>query len=695
MSRKILTSLILTLIFAVALTLCISASTIYRDGNGNQLFSFEADSNGVITSYEGEFPKIDIEGNALTWYVTATSTEGNNTIKTVASVLTLDENHFSLNNGVYTYKGNTVKNTNVVSVYFPSDKGITKLNISNGGYRSGNMYTYTPNGSEILFVYLPSSLTELPERIVQASKALVCDIPFECQFEKIAQVTFHHAKSLREINIPDSVKEIAGHSSNNGAAFYECVSLERVNIRETSKLEKIGTLAFHNNHKLSYIKIPDSVTYIGEHAFSYTALVESPFSENSRCEHLGGRCFGNISTLKSFIVPATLKTADILGSQDWGPLAESTVDLVTFGNASPVTQFLPSFFARATIKKLVLPEGPTAIPRMFFACANLTELCLPNTIEVAYERALQSAYVEIIRLGANFKYFANNYVDNHSFTNGTKGVREIYLPASFYAEKPDAVYHIGHALVLDGSGSSNIKFFYTGTSEQLAVSLDNFQNTTTASGTNNWKFSGATPVSYADYLADESAYANGYYIIYDYDPCEAFCHPFYNENTVLETTIAYKNYFDFGTKAILCPLCNTVGKGESTAPLFSWRGYSCTESKLGGSYSVTQSFYINKIAISEYEAVTDKKIEFGAFVSCNKNDGSVSLSLDAKGSYSKRLDVLSTDYIEVKVSGITTDAHKSARLIFCLYVIDEGVKFLDNEKTVTELYGISYNEIIK
>ena len=103
---------------------------------------------------------------------------------------------------------------------------------------------------------------------------------------------------------------------------------------------------------------------------------------------------------------------------------------------------------------------------------------------------------------------------------------------------------------------------------------------------------------------------------------------------------------------------------------------------LGGSYSVTQSFYINKIAINEYEATTGKTIEFGAIVSGNKTGGLVSPSLNSKGSYSTRFDVLPTDYVEVKVSGITTDEHKSANLIFCLYVVDDGIKYLDNEKTV-------------
>ena len=162
MKKKFLLMVMSVLLFALFLALGASATTIYRDADGNQLFSFEFNKSNVIESYTGEFPKTDSEGNALTWYVTSTTTEGGNTIKTVASILTLDQNHTSLDKGVFKFTGNTVTNLNVVSVNFPSDKGITKISLNNGGFRLSNTYTYSPSVSEILFVYLPSTLTELP-----------------------------------------------------------------------------------------------------------------------------------------------------------------------------------------------------------------------------------------------------------------------------------------------------------------------------------------------------------------------------------------------------------------------------------------------------------------------------------------------------------------------------------------------------
>lgn len=703
MKKKLLLVSLMIALFAL-LAIGVSASTIYKDSDGNTLFSFEYDENNIISTYSGEFPKTDDQGNALTWYITATTTEGENTVKTAVSFKTLDEAYMTLDsNGKYTYKGNTgVTNRNIVSVYFPSDMGIKKLNLADAGYRNG--YTYNPFGSEILFVYLPNTLTELPERIIQATKALVCDIPLDTPITKISHVAFHNSKSLREINIPSTVTEIAGKSANDGAAFYMCESLERVNFGENSQLTKIGEYVFHKNYKLKYVKIPDSVTYIGSHAFSYTSIEESPFGMGSRCEELGGRAFSDNSALKTFIVPATLKKASILGSQDYGPLADClNIELVIFGNSAPITELLPSFFGRAGIEKIILPEGPTKIPNRYFTCATLGDVCFSDTIETADERVFQAAYVEVIRFGANFKHFSNTLDDNHSFTNATKGIKEIYLPASFYAQAPETVYHIGYAFTLDGTGTSNIKFFFTGSEEELATSLDNFKNGTKASGTNNWKFTGAEIVGYEEYLGNEDAYANKNVIIWGYDPCKAFCVPFYDESVVIETTIVYDSYLEKGTKTTVCPICSALAEGEEVEALFVCQGYSVPENGRGG---ISVCYVINNRAILEYTSATGKTMSFGVFAASQLKLGNGEAVLTdgtlADGVLGKKIDGEGIGAFEIKITGFTTDEQKNAKIVLGAYALvskDETVTvsyMTPSAPSENEKYGyISFNDIVK
>ena len=276
MKKRLLLTLFAVTLFTVVLALSVGASTIYKDAEGNTMFSYELDEKNIISTYTGEFPRVDGEGNHLTWYVTKTETVDGDTVKTVASFKTMDEGYMTLSNGTYTYKGGTgATNKNIVAVSFPNDSGINVLNLSDGGYHS--TYNYEKNTAEILFVYLPNTLTTLPDRVVQATRALVCDIPLETPITRISHVAFHASKCLREINIPATVTIIDGRTPNDGAAFYMCDSLERVNVGENSVLETIGNYAFHNCINLKYIKIPDSVKSIGSHAFSYTDLRERVF----------------------------------------------------------------------------------------------------------------------------------------------------------------------------------------------------------------------------------------------------------------------------------------------------------------------------------------------------------------------------------------------------------------------------------
>ena len=158
MKRKILLTVFASVLFVLALAMCVGATTIYRDSQGNELFRFETDEKSIITTYEGEFPKTDSEGDALTWYVTGTVAEGENTVKTVVSFKTLDEAYATLDaNGIYSYKNGTGATTKtVVAVNFPYDMGIKKINLAGGGYK--NNINYDPNGTEILFVYLPNTI---------------------------------------------------------------------------------------------------------------------------------------------------------------------------------------------------------------------------------------------------------------------------------------------------------------------------------------------------------------------------------------------------------------------------------------------------------------------------------------------------------------------------------------------------------
>lgn len=315
-----------------------------------------------------------------------------------------------------------------------------------------------------------------------------------------------------------------------------------------------------------------------------------------------------------------------------------------------------------------MPDGPTSIPARYFVSATLTDVCFSSTIETAYERAFEGTTVEIIRLGANFKYFVNSKVDNHSFTNALKGIKAMYIPASFYAEKPETVYQVSYAM--DMGGNNNVDFFYTGTAEEFAVSIANFKEGTTASGTNNYRFLNATLVSYDEYILDPASYESGNYVIYGCDPCEAFCEPFYTDKTVIETTIVYESYLEKGLKTTVCPICSALAKGQEVDALFVCQGYSVPENGQGG---ISVCYVINDNAIMEYERATGKSVTYGVFAASEVKLGSGE-AVYANGALSEnvlgqRIDDTKIGAFEIKIVGFATDAQKNAKIVLGAYAV--------------------------
>ena len=277
MKKKLLLLTVFVMLFVCLFVVSASAKTIYKDTEGNTLFSY-VDDNGdkVFDSYEGSFPTSDEQENALTWYITESKEENGNTVHVVASFNTLDKTgtYASLSDaGVYKYV-NKAMELSVVSVYFPNDAGILTLSLSDDGY--GDAYSYASNTSNLLFLRLPNTLTTLPFRIAQSTPIIDCTIDENAPFTSFSNVSFHDSQNLRSVDIPKNVTilQSKGHS-NDGFTFYRCVSLVDVDFAEGSQLVTIEQNAFNSCTALKEITIPNSVVNLGNNVFMYCSGLET------------------------------------------------------------------------------------------------------------------------------------------------------------------------------------------------------------------------------------------------------------------------------------------------------------------------------------------------------------------------------------------------------------------------------------
>ena len=230
--------------------------------------------SGVIKSYQGEFPKVDGSGNALTWYVVSSETLGNDTIKTVSSFLTVsDTAHMKLNDsGAYSYV-NQARELSIVSAYFPDNSGIATISMSDGGYGKAYGFKYE---SELLFLRLPNTLTALPERIVQATPILEFYASEDALYPSLSPTSFYDCRNLRCANIPKNVEIIYSHGHvNNGFTFYNCVSMTDFEFAENGKLHTIQIHAFSYCNSMKEFAIPNTVTNLGERVFEGCKSLET------------------------------------------------------------------------------------------------------------------------------------------------------------------------------------------------------------------------------------------------------------------------------------------------------------------------------------------------------------------------------------------------------------------------------------
>ena len=150
-------------------------------------------------------------------------------------------------------------------------------------------------------------------------------------------------RSLTSLVIPDSVTNIGDY------AFSGCSSLSSVVIPD--RVTSIGDCAFENCSSLTDIVIPDGVTSIGdcafENCFSLTGIV-IPDSVTG----IGKFAFSGCSSLSSVVIPDSV----------------SCIGSGAFKNCS-------------SLSSLVIPDCVTSIGNYAFAyCKSLTDIVIPNSV---------------------------------------------------------------------------------------------------------------------------------------------------------------------------------------------------------------------------------------------------------------------------------------------------------------------------
>ena len=304
--------------------------------------------------------------------------------------------------------------------------------------------------------------------------------------EKNELIQYPLGNSRTEYIIPDSVTSIGEY------AFSLCDSLTSVTI--PSNVTTIGYNAFSGCTSLASITIPDSVTTIEDNAFSACYNLESITIPDS-VTFIGYHAFANCNSLTSVTIPDSVTSIGGYTFSGCDSLASITIpDSVT-----SIDEYAFSWCDSLT--SITIPDSVTTIgDYAFYDCNSLTWVTIGNGVNTIGDYALGFHYVDLSYDRVKINDFviygtpctaAETYANENDITFVAVGE----VPEESTTEKPDE----NNELEIKGDGEITTdkenKLSYIGTGETADTITSMIENDYfTVVDKNGDKLAGNSPV---------------------------------------------------------------------------------------------------------------------------------------------------------------------------------------------------------
>ena len=217
------------------------------------------------------------------------------------------------------------------------------------------------NNKNLYSVTMPNSVTEIGNYAFERCKNL-SNLKLPSNITTLGIYVFKGCDALTEIYIPKTVKDSICPFDESGI---ETAEFE-------SGMTKIPSSIFQGASKLKNVKIPETVTEIGNYAFERCKNL-SNLKLPSNITTLGIYVFKGCDALTEIYIPKTVKDSIC-------PFDESGIETAEF--ESGMTKIPSSIFQGASkLKNVKIPETVTEIGNYAFErCKNLSNLKLPSNI---------------------------------------------------------------------------------------------------------------------------------------------------------------------------------------------------------------------------------------------------------------------------------------------------------------------------
>ena len=262
--------------------------------------------------------------------------------------------------------------------------------------------------------------------------------------KSIGNRAFAKCIKIEKINLPKSLTEVDTYWSNWWYPFDGCSNLKEIEFEEG--ITQIPTGIFGNTG-LENVKIPDTVTSIGERSFAdctnlqevkisdtVTSIGVESFTDCANLEKvnlsknlksIGNRAFAKCIKIEKINLPKSLTEVDTYWSNWWYPF-DGCSNLKEIEFEEGITQIPTGIFGNTGLENVKIPDTVTSIGERSFAdCTNLQEVKISDTVtSIGVESFTDCANLEKVNLSKNLKS-----IGNRAFAKCTK-IEKINLPKS-------------------------------------------------------------------------------------------------------------------------------------------------------------------------------------------------------------------------------------------------------------------------
>ena len=459
--------------------------------------------------------------------------------------------------------------------------------------------------------------------------------------------------------------------------FSGCTNLKYINISELEQLKIMGSQQFTN----------------------CTSLFEGQAIDLSKTKltSLSSGVFNNVPAA-SIIFPETLTRLENWSLQALTKVKEIHIpENITFFGA---TMFKNCYeLERVTGYKALFERGviSTIQENTFLDCKALTSVDFPDSFTSIGGSALRGtlSLTGTFRIPDECTSIGGSAFQDSGFETIIVGKGITTIPSNvFRASKLKSIFISTYVTKIEQEAFRDMKnkvvVYYTGSD------VDSLRAITVHSY--NGVIMDASTVCVSASEFDYENKQDKHYVVYGYNFCDALYNGQHDMSNGLKMQLT--SYFDKITFACVCAReeCKNAVTDESKTinPIFKYMGYSCTEVAIGGAYSITQGYVIDGVALDKYREINpDFTYGFVASGVANPLAPENSDLVEAGKVIVIPCSFVAHSYVEIKLNGISdNDEAKAKALVFCLFVEDNGISYLDGGTTSDSVNGITYNEIL-